>query len=69
MRKFKNVNSGKILTEKELNELHLKEYTEMWELELTPVAIDMKEDGKPLKDFIEYMKNNDSDNDFVEIEE
>ncbi|MFB9761426.1 hypothetical protein [Ectobacillus funiculus] len=67
MRRYRNVNTGAILTEQELHELHLREYEEMWgkiKDNLEHHALQNKKE-----DFITYMFENDLDFDFEEIEE
>lgn len=67
MKRYRNVNTGAILTEQELHELHLSEYEEMWgkiKDNLENHAFQSKKE-----DFITYMIENDLDFDFEEIEE
>lgn len=62
MLKFKNVNTGVVLTGEELKELHLREYNEMWENK-----IGLADEFETKEEFITYMKENDIDGDFEEI--
>lgn len=68
MKSYKNINTGKVLNEVEYNELLIREYTDMYENDLTDIAEEFKEEGKTLCQFIEYMIENDIDNDFEEQE-
>jgi len=65
LRKFENVNTGMVLNEQELDELHTREYETMWN-DKTHQLVD-EFDTK--EDFIKYMQERDVDTDFVEIEE
>lgn len=73
MEKFKNINTGTILTKEELDALHIREYTEMYnqseELMDNETYSCKFESNMTLEEFIEYKKKHDLDNDFVEIEE
>lgn len=64
MKMYKNVNNGVILNAKELAELHLREYNDMWKDKRG-----LADEFETKEEFIEYMKKNEIDNDFVEIEE
>lgn len=69
MRKFKNINTGKILTEREYTELLMSEYIEMWYSDANTVVEDMKDEGKTVLHYIKYMIDNDCDSDFEVVEE
>ena len=64
MRYFKNDYTGAVVTEKEMDEMHLREYEEMWAMQ-TGSANDFNTE----KEFVAYMIGNDADTDFAELDE
>ena len=58
--KYVNVNNGKELNEKEFNEMCEREYKNYWDNNLNIIVEEFKEDGKTFKDYLNYMKNNDT---------
>jgi hypothetical protein len=67
MRKFKNVNTGLILTENELDALNLREYTTEWNDENPSLTVqEFKEEGLSLNDYIKHRSERGADTeDFV----
>lgn len=72
MRKFKNINTGVVLTEKEYNDLLTREYTELYNQ--NEESMDMEtysckyEENMSLEQFIEYKRQHEVDSDFIEVE-
>jgi len=56
MRYFKNADTGTILTEKELDAMHLREWAEMWEDQSNGA-----DEFETKEEFIAYMEKRDSD--------
>ena len=62
MRYFKNADTGAVVTEKELDAMHLREWAEMWEGQLNGA-----DEFETKEEFIAYMEKRDSDTAFVEV--
>lgn len=68
--KYRNINDGQILTERELNELHVREYFNQWYgTDTNDTVENFKEDGLTFIDYLAYQFKNDVDTDYVEIDE
>lgn len=59
---FRNVHTNKVLSANQLRELHIREYTDMYNRN-----IELAEEFNSLDDFVNYMLDNDLDRDFVEV--
>lgn len=55
MRKFKNAKTGIILNEDEYKALLREYFTDAWENEWCDIALEFKEDGRTLEEYLEHM--------------
>ena len=69
--KYVNVNSGVELTEKEFDEMCIREYKDSWNNDLDDLVVEFKEDKKTYQDYLNYMKEYDESlaDDFEIIED
>ena len=58
--KYVNVKTGAELNEEEFNAMCEREYKGYWDNNLNIIVEEFKEDGKTFKDYLNYMKNNDT---------
>ena len=58
--KYVNVKTGAELNEKEFNAMCEREYKDSWDNNLNIIVEEFKEDGKTFKDYLNYMKDNDT---------
>lgn len=69
MRYFKNVNDGQILSEDEYNLMLVREYIDEYTNNSTVTSEEFKEENKDIFKYIEYRRQNDTDTEFIEVDE
>ena len=58
--KYVNVKTEAVLDEKEFNAMCEREYKDSWDNNLNIIVDEFKGDGKTFKDYLNYMKDNDT---------